>query len=316
MLCSFSKNYDEKNWEAISRDLKTAIWEEMELDKNLTEAQRTHKPDLLRTRDMHSPRLVSQALLEAILRTDFCVIDWSEWRPSVFFELGVRLAVNELDPVSILETGARAKIRELAEGTGDPRPAHQQADRLQAIAVQCDGLRVLFDPLDYPCDAANDPTLPYRRMVQRHNRLKDKAASSSFVPNMGTLPPRFTYQAVWNMIDPRGEPVSDPVEQFLRHHADPLLIDPTEGRAPFVYPKNHDLTRKSEESGRERLLAAWLYLHHRIGPERLRVETERAECYCNLGWQVLSLLRDCQEPADQAQAAWIESQLKEFEGSL
>jgi hypothetical protein len=51
----------------------------------------------VRMRDLVSPRLVGQALYEHIRWTTTCVVDWTHWRPNVFFELGVRLACSKID---------------------------------------------------------------------------------------------------------------------------------------------------------------------------------------------------------------------------
>jgi hypothetical protein len=39
------------------------------------------------------------AVYAAIQKSELCLVDWTGWRPNVFFELGVRIAVNEIDPV-------------------------------------------------------------------------------------------------------------------------------------------------------------------------------------------------------------------------
>jgi len=54
-----------------------------------------------------------------------------------------------------------------------------------------------------------------------------------------------------------------PVHEQLVATADALLVDPSDGARRLIYPKRHKLSATAESSGRERLLAAWLYLHHR-----------------------------------------------------
>jgi hypothetical protein len=60
-----------------------------------------NKATLVTTLDSSSPQLVKQRLYAAIRRTRLCVADWTAWRPNVFFEIGVRLAVNGTDPIFI-----------------------------------------------------------------------------------------------------------------------------------------------------------------------------------------------------------------------
>jgi hypothetical protein len=59
---------------------------------------------IVTTLDSRSPQLVEQRLYADIRRTKVCVADWTGWRPNVFFEIGVRLAVNKVDPVFIVCT--------------------------------------------------------------------------------------------------------------------------------------------------------------------------------------------------------------------
>src|SRR5205823_10371386 len=60
--------------------------------------------EVVTTLDSRSPQLVEQRLYAVIRRDRLCIADWTAARPNVFFETGVRLAVNEHDPLSILCT--------------------------------------------------------------------------------------------------------------------------------------------------------------------------------------------------------------------
>lgn len=305
MLCPFSAAYQAANWPAVARDLGTVLQGVMAEDPNLTDEQRLRDPSLLRVLDMSSPQLVSQTLLQAIRLTDFCVIDWTEWRPSVFFEFGVRLAANERDPVCLIEAGARAAV------AGEAGPAPGAPPRLGAAARQCRGLLALFDPVTYAAEPREDPTGPYREVMHRYLALRDGPAPVP--PPPPALPPRLTYATVWNNVEPADEPIADPAERFLSASAAGLLIDSTEGRAPFLYPRGHELQQRAEESGRERLLAAWHYLHYRVGPDRLRQSKERAEAYAGMGWLVAARLEESADAADRRLAAWIKSQIQDFQ---
>jgi hypothetical protein len=53
---------------------------------------------LRRVSDYPSPLLVADRLYELIRFSGLCLVDWSEWRPNVFFEMGVRLAVHPDPP--------------------------------------------------------------------------------------------------------------------------------------------------------------------------------------------------------------------------
>ncbi len=66
-------------------------------------AKQRAKKSVMRMRDMVSPRLVGQSLYEHIRWTKTCVVDWTDWRANVFFELGVRLACSEIEPVCLID---------------------------------------------------------------------------------------------------------------------------------------------------------------------------------------------------------------------
>jgi tetratricopeptide (TPR) repeat protein len=120
---------------------------------------------------------------------------------------------------------------------------------------------------------------------------------------------------VWHHIDPGAEPAATPADRFLHEAATAFLIDPSEGRSPFLYPRTHELTRLAEESGREQLLAAWLYLHHRVGPDRLRQLPEAAKRYVDMGLEVVSRLVITNQQVDREQANQIEDQVITFEAA-
>ena len=91
VLCS----YDEElfpNWRSVATGLKQAL------------SQRSGiSPAIERIIDYGTPQLVRQSLYEQICRTAACVVDWSKYSPSVFAELGVRLAISEWGAVQIID---------------------------------------------------------------------------------------------------------------------------------------------------------------------------------------------------------------------
>ena len=63
----------------------------------------TGNKDPIRMLDIRSPRLVGQSLYEQIRWSTYCLIDWTAWRANVSFELGVRLASSEHDPLIVAQ---------------------------------------------------------------------------------------------------------------------------------------------------------------------------------------------------------------------
>ena len=72
--------------------------------------------------DLRSPRLVGQALYEQVRWSSWCLVDLTEWRPNVFFELGVRLACSERDPMCIIQRSYAKDSRSARLETGQAAP--------------------------------------------------------------------------------------------------------------------------------------------------------------------------------------------------
>src|SRR5262249_10247582 len=87
VLCPFSEASEER-YEQVKGDLK-----------QLTNQTATCR----RVIDDESPWLNSQRLFGAIRHATYCVVDWTEWRHNVFFELGVRLAVHPKGAICLLD---------------------------------------------------------------------------------------------------------------------------------------------------------------------------------------------------------------------
>ena len=90
-LRSFSQNYERLRLEGVRQNLETAF------------SSFFPNSRLYSIIDEASPRLAGHRLYAAIRHRELCVIDWSEWRGNVFFELGTRLASHPTVPLNILD---------------------------------------------------------------------------------------------------------------------------------------------------------------------------------------------------------------------
>ena len=95
------------------------------LGRNYTEK---HEPRIRRLLDNDASKLVVLSLYEAIRRYDFCLLDWSNLRPNVFFELGARMASSERGAVHIV---------------AEAQPLESELHHIKAM-------KILFDPMVYP----------------------------------------------------------------------------------------------------------------------------------------------------------------------
>ncbi len=174
VLCPYSEKYQETNWDDLHYHLDLVV-----------------KPKggrIYRILDLMSPRLVSPTIYEKIRRVVLCIVDWTEWRPNVFFELGVRLAVANKNrfTVCIIDKSYRILMDEVNQSIHDDQSIERfQRDpnkfkmlfqkimrvdtgdlnvpdfdplknRYSLIAQQCFYLLELFNPLEYNPPISDD----------------------------------------------------------------------------------------------------------------------------------------------------------------
>lgn len=299
VLCPFSQNYTDNNWEAYLKP---------QLEVYLPKTSEGDPPRIIRTLDMKSPRLVSQSLYEAMRLTQMCVVDWTEFRPNVFFELGVRLSAVDIEPVYIIETAYKELIEDLAGIKGREQKLNTVRSRLETIqegnkdgasedytcddierfvyiAYQSRRLLELFKPIDYRVlrqgrIEAKDLE-DYKKMVGHYQQL----IHNEYQPKLlERLPINFTYRIVSEHIDVSMEVSALPVHDELMRAAD-LLSDPqidSAGRSPVLYPNNKSLTGKANEGALERRLAAWYYIDNRF-KDKLEKDPMLRKRYIDLG---------------------------------
>lgn len=246
-LVPFDHDYTARHWSQLTQNLPAAAVSMMS-DRSADEER---EPRLLRTLDLDSPRVVSAQLYEAIRLTDFCLVDLTGTRPNVMFELGVRLVANALHPVVVYDP-TFATMADDVNGSTD-------------LITQRDQLCRLLTAIPYT-PFADDGVDPYEQMVARHLQLRQLATRAGHPRThtvLGGFPPNGVYELAWRRAEPRDELVAMPVHEQLVATADALLVDPSDGARRLIYPKRHKLSATAESSGWERLLAAWLYLHHR-----------------------------------------------------
>src|SRR5262249_33554233 len=137
----------------------------------------------------------------------------------------------------------------------------------QAVSNQLAMFRRLLQPVEY------DPTNveefdAFQRMVERHLELRrlledeDDPRAGSL---LGGLPPCGAYDIAWCHAAAAGGAPPTPVEEPLHSRGFALLVDRSSGERHLIYPARHALTGTAEKTGREHLIAAWLYLHFRMG---------------------------------------------------
>jgi hypothetical protein len=185
---------------------------------------------IVTTLDSSSPQLVDQRLYAAIRRTIVCVADWTGWRPNVFFEIGVRLAVNEIDPVFIY-------------CTTKPPGWNDETSRWPDEPVGSQRLKEFFDPITFDF---SDTTELHEFIARISEARREPGNQGTSVDDRGRdlprrsdarLSPGRTYKIIVETIDRRNEPGGKSIFDFLLREAEmlggPAVVE--EGGLPVLY---------------------------------------------------------------------------------
>jgi hypothetical protein len=200
----------------------------------------------LRMLDLRSPRLVGQALYEQVRWSSRCLVDWTGWRANVFFELGVRLACSEHDPLCIIQW------RDVAEGIEDVGP---QSSELR----QRDLLRELLHPVEY------DPHKPRETLVRAVKSWSSLVQAGNGGPSsQRALPPAATFAVAQASFQWQRDAMLTPPHIQQRAAAEQILGQDQE-RLPerlVLFADNSQFDDALEAAVIEKWIAAWLYLKH------------------------------------------------------
>lgn len=214
----------------------------------------------------------------------------------MLFELGVRLAANPLHPVVILDRAA-------------------DKDATQSAALrQRDHLATMLAAIEYTPSFADLASIG--RMVNRHIELVNIDGNRERPPRERTVlngfPPRGVFDLAWRFAAVADETVTVSVAARLEGVADGVLPNPKAGSVQLLYPAQHPLSALAARSGREHLVAAWLYQHFRLGGPQHPDAAERTR-YENLTARLLERLslatdEDSMAFADQVEQWHIDAE--------
>lgn len=204
-------------------------------------AEEYPKAEIVTTLDTRSPQLIEQRLYAAIRRTQLCIADWTGWRPNVFFEIGVRLAVSKNDPLFILCTDPP---------TGWEKKKSKWIEKHDPSA---DALEEFFAPIRFNFDDHLD-------LIARIKGFKETVATGA--PGAKLSPGR-TYQVVLEAINRSDEPGGRAVHDMLTREAQAMAGPAVQegGSVPVLFAET--LSEQVWRAAIEYLLAAWYYLDGR-----------------------------------------------------
>ena len=247
VLCSFNKEYYEQNYDPLSRELRNEIAQYNALN-------------LKRMLDLVSPRLVGQALYEQIRWAEYCIVDWTQWRPNVFFELGVRLAASPKGALLFLDK----RKKWIDERMGN-----------WIDGKQIDQLIQLFDPVIYTPDGENLEEQVRQALIEFKEEHK--------IP----LKKDEVYKTLMNYFDWKQERINlAPHEELLISVEDVVGTDYERiGNAQVLFAINKEYDDVFTSNVRERYIAAWLYLKNKYDKDPETDSEEKEEALIDLAAQ-------------------------------
>jgi hypothetical protein len=242
---------------------------------------------IVRMIDIFSPRLVGQALYEQIRWSKTCVVDWTYWRPNVFFELGVRFACSDTGPICLFDRADPAD----PGSTRLPRPQDLKQKR-QLIELFGPKL-YLFAPAEATDEERNTADKDFTAIFEEHETATKKP---TFVSN-STLSHDATYRFLTHEFDWNQERINLRPDQLLRAsaEADAGRDEQSSGGSEVLFSSNFEFSVRLRQSVYERWIAAWYYLLYRYEHE-FQANAERREELKTLGEDVLQALPKTNDP--------------------
>ena len=263
LLGSFQSNYH-RNYRFVAGRCKAA----QSVLRRVEGVEGPAKYGIARSLELDSPRLVSHAIYAALRRWEFCVVDWTDWRPNVFFELGVRLAATDSPTLNIIDQESEAAVRRIAaareservnEAMGHAeRRGLPEADRtafsrrLVSIAPQCTALLDLFEHTRYSVDPPVDATAR-----DEATPLNDHLVALARNPVRRCGAQILVRRLAEDWASTSDEPATVPLYRDLLRSVQLLDADETEGMSAMLFPRNAGLRTAAEKARRERAFAAW-----------------------------------------------------------
>jgi hypothetical protein len=233
----------------------------------------------VRILDLRSPRLVGQSLYEQVRWSTHCLVDWTGWGPNVSFELGVRLACSDHQPLIIVQTPDSVSLESatpdsvsLELATPDSAsPVVATPDSASLESATPDGVDVhkpleqykllmrLFKPLEYELHH------PYEALPDAIEQWARGESAESWKGD-GSLPAGSTFTVAQSHFFWQQEPMLERPDQELQGAAERALGENPE-RSPerlVLFSANPQFDAVLTAAVREKWISAWLYLRHRV----------------------------------------------------
>jgi hypothetical protein len=224
-LCSFSAHHDS----SLLPTLRLLLEGVQRLDRGQLR--------LRRVRDYESsPLIVAERLYELIRFAPLCMVDLSEWRPNVLFELGVRLVVHSIPPICVIQESDVADLAKMP-------PTHRD-------------LLEFFRPIVYPTTDAHERREEFQAAfaAELERRLARRQPTDT------------PHAAASRNVDLSQEHGGQLFHDVLRHQARAMLGPDVvrSGRIPVIYGTNKQINQQALDATIEVLWASWLLIREQL----------------------------------------------------
>jgi hypothetical protein len=266
VLCTYAPQFH-PTWTSLQYEIVDAML-----------ARKITGMSVLRMQDFATPQVVSQALYERIRRCVACIVDWSHASPSTFFELGVRLISSPWGTVQIASQRWLDQLDQpagTADDAGGRVPPHRQIH----------GMLEIFEPIAYDVPVSSEVG---GRIAEALMAIGESAGKSGHHVRDVAI-------AALERVEPR---VLD-VAAELQVLAAGLDSQEHQRSVPqSLFYEAQAMKRDRERGARERRVAAWLYLHHRMHAGDRGADGAVRERWLELGNEVAEALQLSGDEAD------------------
>lgn len=283
LLCSYSPRYQSKNLRHVQTGLRLYAKQTTRIERIL---------------DLSSPRLISATTFEALRRTTLTIVDLTEWRANVMFELGVRASVNqgETGTICIIED----KDREFLENI----IANSDIEQLLKDHLEVDDTDPWFEKMKRRYQIIAQQCLDFLKLFVNFKYERTPGAFDVFATLMKYQADKVlindtnqvTFSVVYNTIsmnyDERAESFARPIYEQLDKEAEMLGTNSQSGNTSLIYPNNSRLREMSEQAITERYLAAWSYIDVRYDRSEIRKDSKLKNAYEDMGYKLTARLHD------------------------
>jgi hypothetical protein len=226
---------------------------------------------------------------------DLCIVDWTDWRPNVFFEMGIRMSIRDSGTYIIAEDKHIDLVEKIVANESDEALLTFLDDagdmgliqRIRGCKEQCQALIRFFSPNIYKCQAWQNE--PYEQILREHGSIQENVA---YYQQRQYAQSSDTFDYITTFIDLTIESSSTPVYVELLASAELYDVDESKGIPSVLYPGNEELRKQAESATIERFWATWYYITNRYKLDEIEQDENLLEAYWDVRNKLETFMND------------------------